>query len=248
MRLYLQTYQQLKLILKDKDGKVLNRLSLNNSTTQTSTALKLDDAATAVIDIANRIQMVTGVDYFHSGSCIIANQTDTVPSSVANLKMVYYYKVKNVGVKNLKPERGTLSVAKSQYRPGDKVVVNIKSNSGYRFHTTTLAYLYMKDGKWTAEKITKDDDGRYSFTMPFCDIEIIGSFVENGSSAVTSDPDSYIEYTDYADVDEETEEAEEAEDEELSEEEVQTMFDVTPLVSRVVAQTVLCATTGFAGM
>lgn len=79
--------------------------------------------------------------------------------------------------------------------------------------------------------------------MPFCDIEIIGNFVEKGSSAVSSDPDSYIEYTDYVDEDEEAEAAEEP-----TEEEVQEMLDVTPLVSRIVAETVLTATVSVSSM
>lgn len=285
-----ESTKQLKLILKDKDGKELKRISLNNSSSLTTTGYSISNAVTAIIDIANRIQIVKNDDYYHSGSCIIDNQTDnssefsrifamagdkividyslgdydhvdvsitdgsgksvafsggkfTMPSSMAKLKMVYYYKAKNVNIRNIKPERGTLSVKKSQYRPGDKVVVNVKANSGYRFHTKTLAYIYMKDGKWTAQKITRDEDGKYSFIMPFCDIEIIGNFVEKGSSAVSSDPDSYIEYTDYVDEDEEAEAAEEP-----TEEEVQEMLDVTPLVSRIVAETVLTATVSVSSM
>ena len=285
--------KQLKLVLKDSSGKELRRVSLNNSSTQTSTSVNLDNAAAAVIGIANRIRYSTSPDVYHrviSTSIVNMNNlgqtqsefgdifamegdkisfddnadsyervdititdaagksvaysggTFTMPSSVATLNMIAYHKARSAKVTNNNPERGTLSISKSQYRPGDKVVVKIRSKSGYRFSTKTLAYLYMKDGKMTFQKITKDEDGKYSFIMPFYDVDIRGVFVSKETADSSADTSEFIEYADAED--EEEEEAEE----EIPEEELQQMLDVTPLVSRIVAETVLTATVSVSSM
>ncbi len=176
-------------------------------------------------------------------SVAVSGGTFTMPSSMATLKMVAYYKARNVNVINTRPERGTLSVNKDQYRPGDKVVVKISSNSGYSFDTKTLAYIYKRDGKMTLQKITKDKDGKYSFIMPFYDIDLRGVFVGKETAASSSDPATFIEYADGED-----EEEEEAAEEPAEEENAQQMLDVTPLVSRIVAETVLTATVSVASM
>lgn len=286
-----QFTKQIKLLLKDKDGKELQRISLNNSTTMTSISAGLDNVASAAIGIAGRIRVTMGTDMYHKGSCIVMNTTDsgpkqsefgdifalegdkisidygadyydhvdigitdaggknvafsngsfTMPASMANVNMIYYYKARNVKVINTRPERGTISVKKDQYSPGDKVVVKISSKSGYRFNTKTLAYIYTKDGKMTVQKITKDKDGKYSFIMPFYDIDIRGVFVAKETAAESSDPTAFIDYADGEDEEEAVEELPE-------EEELQQMLDVTPLVSRVVAETVMTATVSVAAM
>lgn len=174
-------------------------------------------------------------------SVAFSGGTFTMPSSMVHLNMIAYHKARTAKVTNNNPERGTLSISKSQYRPGDKVVVKIRSNSGYRFSTKTLAYLYMKDGKMTFQKITKDKDGKYSFIMPFYDIDISGVFVSKETADNSADTSEFIEY---ADAEDEEEEAAE----ELPEEEIQEMLDVTPLVSRIVAETVLTATVSVSSM
>lgn len=100
----------------------------------------------------------------------------------------------------------------------------------------------LRDGKMTLQKITKDRDGKYSFIMPFYDIDIRCVFVAKETAEGSSNPASFIDYADGED--EEEEEAVE----ELSEEEVQQMLDVTPLVSRLVAETVMTATVSVAAM
>lgn len=117
--------------------------------------------------------------------------------------------------------------------PYRSIVVSAKAKSGYSF----------KEWKFTAANDSyvsffKRDS---YFRMPNDDVTVQAVFTKNSSSGSGSGSTSYsVGSDDYYDEDEE--EPEEEETEELTEEE-QEMLDVTPLVSRVVAETVLTATT-----
>lgn len=154
-----------------------------------------------------------------------------MPSSMADLKVTYYYKARNVKVTNTKPDRGTISTSKSAYTPGDKVVVKIKSNSGYKFNAKTLVYTYTKDGKTNVVQITKGSDGKFSFIMPFYDVEIRGVFVEKATADKAADQSAYIDYS--AAEDEAEEDAVDKDD-----------LNLVPLTSAITAQTVLAVSTG----
>lgn len=163
----------------------------------------------------------------------------TMPASVADLKITYYHKARSVSVVNTKPDRGTISTKKDKYRPGDKVVVRFSASSGYSFKTNSLVYTYKKDGKLYSEKITKDSDGKYSFIMPFYDVDIRGLFVEK-PSAGSADPAVYVDHSDdYYTAWEEDEEI--TEDEDTEDEEI---LNLVPLTSAIAAQTVLAVTNG----
>lgn len=166
----------------------------------------------------------------------------TMPSSMADVKVTYYYKPKTVTVTNSKPDRGTISTTKDQYRPGDTVVVKVKANSGYKFNTKTLVYTYSKDGKMNVVQITKGSDGKYSFIMPFYPVDIRGVFVEKATADKAADPEVYI---DYSVAEEETEETAEAVE---TLETLETVdidhLNLVPLTSLITAQTVLAVSTG----
>ncbi len=163
----------------------------------------------------------------------------TMPSSLVNLKILYHHKPLSVNVVNLKPDRGSIYVSKSQYRPGETVVVHFKANRGFKFNTNTLMYTYTLNGKTNVEKITKGSDGRYSFIMPFYPVDIRGVFVAQETYESASDRSLYV---DYSDEDEAEAAAEEEKAEEKEDETPQDAIDVTPIVARVISETVLTAT------
>lgn len=154
-----------------------------------------------------------------------------------------FVKPVTVNIKNSKGGSVTLTDRETgkEIKSGDEVapyraiVVSAKAKSGYSFK------------EW---KFTSDDGGTVSFfkkgsyfRMRNADMTVQAVFTRNSSPDSGSGDSSYSgDADDYYAEDEDAAEPVELEAEELTEEE-QEMLDVTPLVSRVVAETVLTATT-----
>ena len=164
----------------------------------------------------------------------------TMPSSMANLTIAYYHRPVAVNVINLKPERGKIYTKLSEYRPGETVVVYFRANSGYKLNSKTLMYTYKLNGQMYVEKIEKGSNGKYSFVMPFYPIDIRGTFVSKESYESASDPSLYIDYS--VEDEENAEEAEAQAQSDEAEEVTPELFDVTPIVAAVIAETVMTAT------
>ena len=161
-----------------------------------------------------------------------------MPSEMTVMTVSFFYKPLELKVVNRNPERGTVYLRKDAYRPGEKVIVQFKANSGYSFNTNSLYYIDRSKSKPEVVKITKDSDGKYSFIMPFSkEIEVYGLFVTKENAQKASNPAIYEDATTYVDEEEEPEET--AEPEEPAPEEI----DVTPIVAAVVAETVMAAVT-----
>ncbi len=163
----------------------------------------------------------------------VSNGVFTMPDSPSNINVVYYHKPVKLTVRNPKPERGTVSTEKSEYRPGDKVIVNMDAAKGYT--PKSLVMTYTVSGKVQAQKLEKDENGEYSFIMPFYSPTLTGIFAEKStSSSVSSAAVSYAAPAVAALAEEPAEPEEEKQLE---------MIDVMPTVAAVMANTMLVVTT-----
>ena len=177
----------------------------------------------------------------------ISSNTFTMPSSPVKVSITYYYKPCNVNIRNAKPDRGSITVSKTAFTPGETVFVNIKANKGYAFKDNNLMYIYKSGSETKVEKITKGSDGRFSFVMPNYDIEIIGTFnvadTGSGSSSGSSGStgSSAVLNSDASAPEEETPAGEQTEEPAPIEQ-----IDVVPYVAAAVTQMVMTISTSIA--
>lgn len=76
-----------------------------------------------------------------------------------------------------KTDNGDVSVSASQASGGETVTVTVKPDSGYALETVTVLD---KDGKALA--LTDKGSGRYTFTMPDCDVAVRAAFRKDSAS------------------------------------------------------------------